>query len=184
MLHQVALSQVLGPGSAPALFGEHHIQSYQSLLAEAKRLASDPSLDLVYVHFSVPHLPGIYDRAGRRLAVRKAWDLEAYLGNLALSDEALGAVRRAMTDAGLWDRSTVIVTSDHWLREKGLAPDAELRVPYGVKLLGRYPGARFSGRFNTVLTRDLLREQAAGRLQNPIALEHWVETRRNAPDQR
>jgi hypothetical protein len=184
MLHQAALAQILGPQAGPSLFGKHHTRSYERLLAAATRLTTDPELDLVYVHFPVPHLPGIYDRSGKRLAVRRPWDLEAYLGNLALCDQALGEVRSAMTRAGTWERSTVIVTSDHWLREIGLSPKAEYRVPYGVKLPGRHAGVQYGPRFNTVLTRDLLRQQASGRITDPESLGRWVETRRQDTDQR
>jgi arylsulfatase A-like enzyme len=36
-----------------------------------------------------------------------------YDGNLAFADQEVGAIRRALESAGLWDRTVVIVTADH-----------------------------------------------------------------------
>ena len=103
------------------------------------------------LHWNIPHLPGIYNREMNHIT----WDgASNYFDNLELVDAAIGEVRAAMTAAGLWDDTSIIVTSDHPLRasvweptnewtteEASLAAQRRSKtVPFLIKLAGRTDG--------------------------------------------
>jgi arylsulfatase A-like enzyme len=84
----------------------------------AGELAVDTRFQLVFIHFPVPHLLGIYDRrAHDYTGDYSTSDSSSYLDNLALADRTLGDVRRSLEHAGLWDETALLVTSDHPLRD-------------------------------------------------------------------
>ena len=102
-----------------------------------------------------------------------------YLDNILLADQAMGEIRRAMEQAGLWDETVVVVTSDHrwrseiwrfsplWTEEEArLADDSrDERVPFLVKMPGdSLKSARYEALFDTVRSRELLREIALGEI--------------------
>jgi hypothetical protein len=88
--------------------------SFELMRHRAGELAVDSRFQLVFMHFPVPHLLGIYDRHTGDYSTS---DSSSYLDNLALADRTLGDVRRALESAGLWDKTTLLVTSDHPLRD-------------------------------------------------------------------
>ena len=168
---------------------ENEIERYQFTIHHASVLAADPKLDLVYLHFPLPHPPGIYDRAAGRLAVSPQ---HSYLDNLELTDASFGIVRRAMEQAGVWQSSTVIVTADHWWRTDevwkaaagwtaeeqriiaGRAPDH--RIPFMVKLAGKEPSMVFEHPFNTLVTRRIVMALLDGRLSTTRDLVQLLDS--------
>jgi hypothetical protein len=88
--------------------------TFELMRHRAGELAVDTRFQLVFMHFPVPHLLGIYDR---RVGDYSTSDSASYLDNLALADRTLGDIRRALEGAGLWDKTTLLVTSDHPLRD-------------------------------------------------------------------
>jgi hypothetical protein len=114
--------------------------------------------------------------------------------NLALADRTLGDVRKAMEKAGLWDRSIVLVSSDHPLRPyewnyrpTWTAEDQQVTpagkesplIPFLLKLPGESRGVSFKPAFNTVLTQDLLLAALQGKITTPKAAVSWLERNRN-----
>ncbi|MFH4234125.1 hypothetical protein WAJ75_24275, partial [Acinetobacter baumannii] len=66
---------------------EFHLLIYQEVLKAAKQLIIDPSIDLAFVHFPVPHLPVIFSRqTGETTALGEG----SYFDNLALVDRTVG----------------------------------------------------------------------------------------------
>ncbi len=156
---------------------QRHILRYRRLLRESIEDATDPTLSLVVLHLPVPHEPAIYDRNSGRLTIfnfRKDW----YLDNLALGDRNFGDIRRAMEQAGLWDRSTVLVTSDHALRwYRGWSEESSPRIPYMVKLAGQKQGLEYHNRFHTLLTRELIQACLRGQVRTADELRAWLDQR-------
>jgi hypothetical protein len=165
-----------------------HLVRYRFALREGKRVVANPRFDLVYIHLPVPHPPGIYDRMSGRLTNSSH---SSYLDNLALTDHAFGALRRAMEAAGVWERSTVIVTADHWWRSDfwatqadwtteeqqaagGRSPDQ--RVPFMVKFPGDGYSLVYDRPFNTVITRQMIMAILTGRLRSGAELARWLDT--------
>lgn len=94
-----------------------HVASYRAILAHATVAATDSELALVFVHWPVPHHPFIYDGARARLTLHH-YSHTGYADQLRLVDRTVGELRRALEGAGLWERTSLALTSDHAARVK------------------------------------------------------------------
>jgi hypothetical protein len=165
----------------------NHLIRYTFVLREGREVAADPGFDLVYIHLPVPHPPGIYDRVSRRLTNSSR---SSYLDNLALTDHAFGDLRRAMEASGVWDRSTVIITADHWWRSEYWATGADWtteeqqvagrhrpdqRVPFMVKFPQDDDSLVYDRPFNTVITRQVIMTILTGQLRSGVELARWLD---------
>ena len=62
-----------------------------------------------------------------------------------------------MTTAGLWDKTTVLVTSDHPNRSSmSVDGKSDPRVPFLLKLAGQISGLTYRPILRTVVTKSLL----------------------------
>jgi len=163
------------------------IYQYQYTAQQASLLAADQSYDLVYIHFPIPHPPPFYDRHTARVADSGE---HSYVDNLALADVALGEVRRAMEQSGAWEKSTVIVTSDHWWRTSlwrsapfwsreagqvsaGKTPDHN--VPFMLKLTGKGEYVVYDRPFNTVIMRKMIMTMLNEGIRTNVDLIRWLD---------
>jgi len=130
-------------------------------------------LNLKFLHYPVPHGPGIYDvTAGALTSDPKS----TYLENLVLADKTLGKIRELLEAGGSWDSSIVLVTSDHWWRESPLVNGRhDHRIPFMLKLAGQKSGVEYEHAFNTILTRELLLKLLQGELNSPIEVVTWID---------
>ncbi|MBI3670307.1 MAG: sulfatase-like hydrolase/transferase [Acidobacteria bacterium] len=154
-----------------------HIFAYFSILEHAQIVANDPELDLVLVHWPIPHAPAIYDRrAGRFRFVSHNRDW--YLDNLALVDRTVGQLRRAMEASGLWDQTTILLTSDHsWRWSANLDGKTDPRVPLILKLARHKEPLYYARPFETLLLHDLLLALLRGELTDPNSVARWLDQR-------
>ena len=167
---------------------DRRMQRYEFLIHDGSEMASNPKLDLVYLHFPFPHPPGVYDRALGRLDTSKR---HSYLDNLVLTDVSFGALRRAMEQTGIWHESAVIVSSDHWWRTDGwknhsdwteeeerevagLAPDH--RVPFIVKLAGNTEPMIYQKNLNTIVTYKMVMALLKGQIGASKDLALWLDS--------
>jgi Sulfatase len=165
------------------------LNDYRALLAQAKSVASDPKFGLLLVHLPVPHPPNIYDRSRGDFATDGT---HSYLDNLALMDRTLGELRQAMEQAGTWEHTTVVVSSDHWWRTDywrghpfwtaeddalALGP-VDHRVPFLVKLAEAHHALTYEAAFNTVLTHDLIIALLDGKISNTEQIATWLDAHR------
>jgi hypothetical protein len=140
----------------------------------AIRMACDPELDFTFLHWSIPHAPYIYDR-GRKTLGSSITSPRGYLDNLALADLALSEVRAEMMEAGLWEKSVIIVTSDHWWRYAfGLDGKIDRRVPFVVHFPGEGHPTNYSEPFNTVVLHDLTLAIVDGHILSSSDLLAWL----------
>lgn len=140
------------------LFMEKFRGCYEHVMSRGQEMAADKAYQSVFIHVPAPHDPFFYDRKTGR-PDRKNPTLKNYFDELALADQAMGRLRTAMERAGVWDSSTVVVSSDHWFRAKGaLGYATDHRVPFLVKRAGQTKGERFDEPFNTVLTKQLMED--------------------------
>ena len=156
---------------------QRHLLRYRRLLRESIEDATDPTLSLVMLHLPMPHEPVIYDRRSDRFTIFN-FHGDWYLDNLVLGDRMLGEIRRAMEQAGLWDGSNVLVTSDHALRwYAGWNEESSPRIPYLVKLPGQKQGIEYRNRFHTLLTGELIQACLLGQFHTPEDLVAWLDQR-------
>ena len=184
---QLGLTRRLFTEGRARLTREKHLDAYLAILHDAKEAATDPDLDLVLVHWPIPHPPGIYDRSKDDFALGGGGN---YLDNLELMDRALGEVRRSMEDTGTWETTTVLVTSDHswrtelwgwqpfWTSEEA-ADRIDQRVPFLLKMAGQKEAMTYEPAFNTVLTHDLLLALLRGKVCTPNSVVSWIDQHRS-----
>ncbi len=126
------------PTSQLSLQRQFRIGITQRITSRAVQLLEDPNLDFVFIHISVPHDPDIFDAKAKQFSTLGG---HSYIDNLALADQIFGSLRQTMETGGSWDRSAVIVTSDHgfrpwqWWRDPLVAREPlDMRVPFLVKM--------------------------------------------------
>lgn len=162
---------------------QSHAAKYRRIMAAAKSYVTNPNLDLVYLHWPIPHGPSIYDwRTGEFTSSPSAPDW--FDGNLALVDRALGELRRDMEQAGLWDRTVLIVSGDHPLRyDSGpllyTSPEGA-HVPFLVRFPGDERAAQYTAPLPTIITHDLILAILNGEISNPAEASGWLD--RNKPE--
>ena len=153
----------------------------QTMLARAKVLITDPRYSAILLHFSVPHAPHTYDRHNQTFTLANS-PIQGYWDSLALQDRLLGELRQALESAGLWDQTTVVVSTDHPYRESKLLDGKEdRRIPFLVKLAGQTNGNDFDSPFNTIVTKDLLLAVLRGEITDTAGLARWLKAR-SSPD--
>jgi hypothetical protein len=172
-------------GTGPTIkTAEYHIladeqrRQSQRLVGHALDFVADPRYGLVLVHFPVPHPPAISGRKDGN-----------YFDNLMEADSVLGQLRERMVRAGLWDSSAVLVMGDHplrvhiWQDRPTWTPEEarltrkrnKLRVPFLLKMPHQTQPVGYAGRFDTLLTHDLILEIIQGRLNDAQATARWME---------
>jgi hypothetical protein len=159
-------------------FGEVHRHN----LADALQVTADGRFGLTLLHLPAPHLPGVYLADRNQFTIRRMNKVEGYLNNLALADRELGEIRRSMEAAGLWDKTWIIVSSDHsWRGSRHYDKVRDLRVPFLVKIPGTNVQATYSNQFNTVLTHDLILAILQEEVTNQQSVVDWLDA--HAPAQ-
>lgn len=158
-----------------------HGTTYQQTREAALRSIVDPRLNLVFVHWNVPHLPSIYDAAKDRISQTPT----SYPDNLELVDRILHDCRLALEKEGTWDSSTILLTSDHplrltsWKRDMLARPPLRLtqhsEVPFLLKLAGQKQGLAYRSAMQTVVTKDLLLTIMKGELTQPEQVAEWLD---------
>jgi hypothetical protein len=152
---------------------------YSEMMNEAMAVAADASIGLGLLHMDVPHAPFIYDRRARAMTLANA-PVQGYADSLALVDLTLGRLRERMQAAGLWDSTTVIVTSDHFNRDGTLFHGTiDRRVPFMIKMPGQTTGEVFDRQLNTIVTRRLITYILGGRLSTPGQVVEWLAGNRS-----
>ncbi len=169
---------------------EEQVAEYQRLISESVRMAADPLLGLVVIHLPIPHPVGIYSRFTNSIS---AGDGANYLDNLELADRSLGRLRRAIERAGLWDKTALLVTSDHpfrgdlwkdelvnWSREEAELTgnrNGEL-VPFVLKLPGQTKNVTYTAPFNNMLTHDLALALLSNKVAGVEQTISWIDAHR------
>lgn len=154
---------------------------FENTLAYCRTQVADPNNDFVFCHFSIPHLPGFRDHLLKPLAKPLGGDAEQYLNNLLLVDWTFGELRRDMERAGVWDPTTVVVTSDHWLR--GTTTNCLGKIDYRVPLLIKMPAQEqpltYSKPVNNLLLHDLSLAILQGLIHDSSDCVAWIEANRS-----
>lgn len=146
-----------------------HAGSWRKIHDHALRLAADPTLDVVFAHYPLPHPPW--------LTKEKSYD-----GNLKLLDRCLAELRESMEGTGVWDRTSVILLADHPKRTKGLVPApsprlaaGEIRpVPFVLRVAGGGPPVSDPRPLQTIILHDLVLELTEDSIHTPEELDAWL----------
>jgi hypothetical protein len=151
---------------------------YHAILVEAERLSVDRDFGLTLVHLPIPHAPHAYNRKTGTFTLGNS-PIAGYVDSLALLDRTVGELRRTMEDAGVWDSTTVLFTSDHGYRDsEALDGKSDPRVPYILKMASQKDPVAYTQEFNTVLTADLLMGVLSGEITDPASAVAWLDSNR------
>lgn len=193
VLHRHPL-RLLRPGPAQdecyELLRDGHVNQYRFTMTHARRMIADTNLDLVLIHWLIPHLPGIYNRKRDRIDTHHPGN---YFDNLELMDRTLGELRNELESLGLWDSTTLIVTSDHYLRrfvwarhQVWTAEEDSLtkkrgrpRVPFLIKFAHSLQPVTYDAAFNTVLIHDLIPELMRRQIADGPSVSRWFDANRD-----
>ena len=176
MIHQICAT--LSPLQQRRL----QVRLYENSRRDALTFATNAALGLTFLHLPVPHVPGIYAPAQRRLTMWNLSRTQGYVDNLALADRTLGDLRQAMEQAGLWDKTWVLISSDHWWRESARYDGrTDHRVPFLLKPAEATGTLDYPPAFNTILSADLLLAILKGEVTRAGQLVPWLDAHRVKP---
>ncbi len=153
------------------------LRAYWETYNAAQHLIVDPRYRLVLIHFNIPHLPTI----GHYRWKDKDHSSKDYEENLLVMDQTFAKLRELMERKGFWDNTTIIVSSDHWLRKKKYVYDHQLdhRVPFILKLAGHKESIAYEPAFNTIITHDLILALLKKEVVTEKDLLKWMEEHRS-----
>jgi len=167
---------------------QEQLTSYKSILRTALRMVTSADLDLVFVHWPIPHPFGIYD--GKTHALGGVAESN-YMDNLELVDETLVQLRQALETSGLWDSTSILVTSDHSFRRelwkefssheniaRMLETVNNFQVPFILKLAGKRLPTVYGNAFNLVLVHDLSLALLQGEVSTAAEFVRWMDHNR------
>ncbi|HYH19878.1 MAG TPA: hypothetical protein VD995_14785 [Azospirillum sp.] len=168
-----ALSQLVGITPFSRRFNAIH--TYKAAEKEILRLVANNAVDIVYVHAPVPHGPNIWDAKTDGFTIFNTTK-DGYFDNLVLADRLLGRIRGAMERADLWDRSVVLLTSDHEWRHSYLYDNRRIpKIPFLLKMPGQETALEFSAEFSPMrVTKDLLLRLQSQQLTTPEEVAYWI----------
>ena len=162
-----------------SLTSSQHTGVYQAILHEAESLSVNPEAGFTVVHLPIPHAPHTYNRKTQDFTLGNS-PVAGYIDSLALLDRTIGELRRTMENAGTWDATTVLFTSDHPYREaEALDGKTDLRIPYLLKLGSQKQMLSYGEPFNTVLTGELLLAVLRGEVTDPAGAASWLDRNRS-----
>lgn len=162
------------------------LQQYIQIRDRSYCEAADPNIDLLFVHFPLPHLFAIYDRERQDFTLSSHL---SYADNLALVDRTVGEMRKTLESAGLWDSTSLLITSDHGLRpdlwrgrmgwteelERLTAGGQSQTVPFIVKLAGENRGVVYDRGFSGVVSSELVLAILRGDVTTPQSAGAWLD---------
>jgi len=159
-----------------------HVNLYKRQLDVSRHLVTDARYGLIFLHLVGPHGPGIYDPRKGTFTITSFSIARGYLQNLQLTDKTMGILRHDMEQAGQWDRSWVIVSSDHWWRfSRTYDGRLDHRVPFILKAPGRNQPIIYGSPLNTVITQDLILSILRKEVSTMPEAVTWLDTHKAPP---
>jgi Type I phosphodiesterase / nucleotide pyrophosphatase len=160
-------------------------QQYFQIRDRAYRFATDPSIGLLFLHIPAPHMFPIYNR--REQSFHLAGPLD-YFDNVALVDRTVAELRQALDQAGLSDRTALLLTADHglrpgaWIGRMGWTEELDRltgrrppsTVPFILKLPGQSRSAIVEKSFSNVAAGDLALAILDGKVATTAQAVAWM----------
>jgi len=152
------------------------IDAYRRILEDSKNAVAHAS-GLIFLHFPIPHAPVIYNRARGKLTTTVVSNIQGYIDNLALADRTLAELRQVMEENGTWQRSAVIVSSDHiWRDASSYDGRHDPYIPFLVKMPGQSAASDVDVEFQTIHTEELALAILNGEISDNAAVAMWIQT--------
>jgi len=158
-----------------------HTQKYKaiqnSVEESALKLSTQTQYDFVFVHSLMPHYPWINDSHVMDDSLSQT--LQGYYGNVVLADQMLARITERLKEQGLWDKTHIIITTDHpFDYHERTADFREWRIPFMVKFAGAHPKGQYSKSINTIFMSGLINQMVTGKVTNPLELNRFLDEHR------
>jgi hypothetical protein len=153
------------------------VWQYGVILQDVKQMVKAFDVNLIYAHIMLPHAPYIFSAKRGRLTSFNfsPW---GYFDNIVLADHFLGEIRRTMEQAGLWDETTVLITSDHpWKKAERYDGKRDDRIPLLLKMPGQRESVVYEHQFSSEHVKDLILSILAARTTDPPSVVSWIKAR-------
>lgn len=132
------------------------VARFKHFINDANTILANDNHDLVYIHFPIPHSPHFYDRKKREFSLSNN-RFSGYADSLALVDKTIGDLRKLMEEKGIWERTVVVITADHWNRySTQFDGKKDQRVPLLIKLPRDTTEMIYDSPISTILLADLI----------------------------
>nr|NGX41215.1 hypothetical protein [Candidatus Anoxychlamydiales bacterium] len=159
---------------------------YMGVKQNALNIIKNKDINFCFIHFSIPHLPGIYSKKNEKISQKSG----TYSENLILMDKTIKQIRKELQKSKLWEACTLILTSDHWLRnhfwqtthikltkeEMALcALRNEALVPLIIKMPHQKKAISYDKPFNAISLHNLVLDIYNDKVSNEIDLVNWFD---------
>ena len=153
------------------------LSSFSRIHTFALDAIGDPSVRVLYLHYNIPHYPGIYDPRSGQLSLRFESADKSYFDNLQLVDRVIGEDLARLDATGLRESTTLILSSDHWRRDSQLVDGLrDHRIPIMIQFPGERKAMVFEPRINSVHTLQIIRGVMSGALDGQSTLVNFLKS--------
>lgn len=151
------------------------IKTWDYILRDSIEFSTRKDLDLIYLHWTIPHAPYIYDTKTKTCSLKNS-PIKGYFGNLELADKGFGMLLHSLDEIGELENTSFVISSDHWWREAGQYDGRiDQRVPFIVKLPGMNKQYKYTKKFNTVLSSNLVLDLLDRKISDVDTLVSWLD---------
>jgi hypothetical protein len=156
----------------PLVSKHHHQIIYQIIREEALKSIENLEPGITFLHYPIPHPPYIYDRTAGKISTSNPSE---YLDNLVLADKTWGELRKHMEEKGVWNQAVVILSSDHYWKDKDRTHfSQDRRIPFFIHFPRQLQAAVYDPPFNTLITKDLILAALRGNFDNIDGVREWL----------
>lgn len=150
---------------------------------EALRILDSDQFDFIFLHYSVPHKPYLFERSNKTISPQVERTPENYFGNLEVVDHLLGEIRQKLEVGNQWNDSVVIVSSDHsWRKSEEYDGIRDVRVPFIVKMPDNL-GLKIKNSIPSLLSKDFILSVMKNEIKNTVEAKSWlIENSKSFPD--
>jgi hypothetical protein len=156
---------------------------YSRLMTRARDLIGNRQINFVFIHLSVPHPPGFFDRKTHKMCA-----CGNYIDNLVLADDTLGELLKQIDQSGYTSQTTLIVSSDHswrvpiWRGRLSWTSEEEQlsqgRFDTRPVFLVHFPGQRSSvdvlGPLPELIEHDMIQAMLENKIGTPESLVSFL----------
>lgn len=131
--------------------------------------------DVLFLHYSVPHKPYLYDQTKKAISPHVERTPENYFGNLILVDQILGDITKSLQAAKKWNETVLIISADHsWRKSEEYDGKRDFRVPFMIKMADG-KAINYTKPIPNLITKEIILEIMKGNLNSSTELVSWLD---------
>lgn len=176
---------------------EVSLNTYRNCFEKTKKLCLDENLNFIFIHWSIPHFPTIYNASKKQLCSTSSKESEetTYSDNVALVDVTLKNLKETIGKA-VWNHSIIIITSDHWLRTREWTKSTKFDfltkeelaicnkrtkplVPFIIKMPNQKKQLLYEKPFNAISLHYIILEMLEGNIKREEDIVNWLNAHAN-----